>query len=312
MNTETMLMMYLADCEQRARLDWKTVKAYRCDLRQFCLFLNGRPLCRSLLEDYLTHLHAHYAPRSVRRKLASLHAFFSYLVFHERIEENPLDKIRTHFQKPLPLPRTISPARLQHFFRYLYRQADLADTPVRQMSALCNVALFELLFSTGVRISELCQLRIGDVDLLAHTLRIRGKGKKERLLSIGSPCARRALKAYHRVAHGHAQTQDFFFRNRNGRAISDQSVRLLLQNYCRTCDDHPHITPHMFRHTFASMLLEDDVDIRCIQHILGHSSITTTQIYTHVSDAKQKEILQTKNPRDRLTRSCRAAEIIDC
>ena len=104
MNTETMLMMYLADCEQRARLDWKTVKAYRCDLRQFCLFLNGRPLCRSLLEDYLTHLHAHYAPRSVRRKLASLHAFFSYLVFHERIEENPLDKIRTHFQKPLPLP----------------------------------------------------------------------------------------------------------------------------------------------------------------------------------------------------------------
>ena len=121
------------------------------------------------------------------------------------------------------------------------------------MSALCNVALFELLFSTGVRISELCQLRIGDVDLLIHTLRIRGKGKKERLLSIGSPCARRALKAYHRVAHGHAQTQDFFFRNRNGRAISDQSVRLLLQNYSRTCDDHPHITPHMFRHTYATI-----------------------------------------------------------
>ena len=95
MNTENMLMLYLAECEERRRLDRKTVKAYRCDLRQFCHFLNGRAASRTLLEDYLCRLHARYAPRSVRRKLASLHAFFSYLVFHERIEENPLDKIRT-------------------------------------------------------------------------------------------------------------------------------------------------------------------------------------------------------------------------
>ena len=90
MNTENMLMLYLAECEERRRLDRKTVKAYRCDLRQFCHFLNGRAASRTLLEDYLCRLHARYAPRSVRRKLASLHAFFSYLVFHERIEENPL------------------------------------------------------------------------------------------------------------------------------------------------------------------------------------------------------------------------------
>ncbi len=299
MITEKMLMMYLKDCEQRSRLDWKTIKAYRCDLQQFYEFLDARELDRFVLEEYLIHLHTVFSVKSVQRKLASLHAFFQYLVFYEQIEENPLDKIRTHFQKPFLLPRTIPLVQMQRFFHYLYEQITCATTPYQNKCALRNVAIFELLFSTGLRISELCDLRLKDIDLNEYTVRIYGKGKKERMLSIGSSTVRNALSAYHAIAHSHLETDAYFFLNRNGTRISDQSIRILLHRYCKE-QGSLWMTPHMFRHTFASMLLEEEVDIRYIQHILGHSSITTTQIYTHVSDHKQKEILQMKNPRDRL------------
>lgn len=301
MITETMLMMYLEDCAKRSRLDWKSVKAYRCDLRQFLLFLDGRPLNKALLEAYVRQLHLRFAPKSVMRKLASLHAFFSYLVFQELLAENPLDRIRTHFQKPLLLPRTIPWTQMQAFFRHLYRQRERAQTPYQKLCATRSIAVFEVLLSTGVRISELCALRVCDVDLQEGCLHIYGKGRKERRLPLGSSCVRNALQNYHHLAHPDAAFDDPFFINRNGSGLSDQSVRALLHRYCCDAAITPHITPHMFRHTFASLLLEEDVDIRFIQHILGHSSITTTQIYTHVSDAKQKEILRLKNPLNRLS-----------
>ena len=298
MITEEMLMMYLKECCERNRLDWKTLKAYECDLRQFYGFIGQRALCKKILEDYVATLHQLYSPRSVQRKLASLNAFFQYLVFYDIFEENPLHKIRIAFRKPQLLPRTIPLTQIQQFFHYLYERRSIAKTPYQKKYAARNIAIFELLFSTGLRISELCHIQLKDIDLRDFTLRIYGKGRKERILSIGSENTQKAILAYYQIEHSHSKPDAYLFLNRFAKPLSDQSIRMLIHQYCEQDPKKLYMTPHMFRHTFASLLLEEEVDIRYIQHILGHSSISTTQIYTHVSDRKQKEILRTKNPRD--------------
>ena len=158
----------------------------------------------------------------------------------------------------------------------------------------------ELLFSTGIRVSELCHVRDTELNLKDCYVRIYGKGAKERILQIGNPDVLHILHVYRSLFHEEITNSGFFFINRLGHPLSEQSVRLLLLHYEKTLNLPQHITPHMFRHTFATQLLEEDVDIRYIQHILGHSSITTTQIYTHISSNKQKEILCQKNPRNAL------------
>ncbi len=298
MITEEMLMMYLKECRERNRLDWKTIKAYECDLRQFYHFMAQNTLCKKLLEDYVATLHQLYSPRSVQRKLASLNAFFQYLVFYDFLKENPLHKIRITFRKPQLLPRTIPLAQIQQFFHYLYEQRSIAKTPYQKKYTTRNIAIFELLFSTGLRISELCHIRLKDLDLRDFTLRVYGKGRKERILSIGSESTQKAILAYYQMEHLYSSLDTNLFLNRFAKPLSDQSVRMLIHQYCEQNPKKSYMTPHMFRHTFASLLLEEEVDIRYIQHILGHSSISTTQIYTHVSNHKQKEILRTKNPRD--------------
>ena len=155
--------------------------------------------------------------------------------------------------------------------------------------------MIELLFSTGIRISELCNIKIENIDFKEQTLKIFGKGSKERILYIGNDHVLNILKKYNDL-NCINENQSFFFINKFGDKISEQSVRILLNKIEKELNFSIHITPHMLRHTFATKLLEKDVDIRYIQNILGHSSISTTQIYTHVTYPKQKEILINKNP----------------
>ena len=149
-----------------------------------------------------------------------------------------------------------------------------------------------------MRISELCNLKDYDLDLNERTVKIFGKGAKERLLYIGNDAVIEILKKYKKLYRNKGDDIPYFFLNKYNRKMSEQSIRILLNNLEKDLEISTHITPHMFRHTFATMLLDNDVDIRYIQKILGHSSISITQIYTHVSTAKQKEILSLKNPRN--------------
>jgi integrase/recombinase XerD len=157
----------------------------------------------------------------------------------------------------------------------------------------------ELMFATGLRVSELCRLNVADLDLVEGTVKIYGKGAKERIVQIGTPTVLTVLSEYYSCFGGRADAP--FFVNRIGTRISEQSVRSILNKYASRISGDLHVTPHMFRHSFATLLLEADVDIRYIQQILGHSSITTTQIYTHVAMAKQRTILLNKHPRNKLS-----------
>ena len=167
----------------------------------------------------------------------------------------------------------------------------------QKRNALRDAAVIELLFASGMRISELCTLKYDDVNLYDGTILIYGKGDKERRIQIGNKSVIQILKEYRSDFNPQISQCSHFFANQNGTALSDQAVRRMINKYCSLASIDMHITPHMFRHTFATSLLEADVDIRYIQEMLGHSSINITEIYTHVAVAKQKEILIAKHPR---------------
>ncbi len=292
--------IYLEYCKYRKRLDYKTLKAYRIDLKQYACYTNAFEdfFSKNILDSYLTILHKQYKPKTVKRKIASLKAFFHYLSYQEILSENPFDKLDIRFREAKLLPKTIPFHSLQTFLSTLYTQKKLAQTDYQRRCCIRDIAVIELLFATGMRICELCSLRPQNIDLENNTVRIYGKGSKERILQVGNPDVLSALKLYYETFQDDIEICGYFFVNRLCHKLSDQSVRFMINHYARLANLDQHITAHMFRHSFATLLLEQDVDIRYIQQMLGHSSISTTEIYTHVSNGKQKDILFHRHPRN--------------
>lgn len=302
-----LIEMYLEHCRIHKKLDTKTLKAYRIDLTQFATITSFRfPITKEILNDYLSILHHRFQPKTVKRKIASVKAFFRFLEFEEILECNPFSKINISFREPLRLPKTIPAPIIQKFLSTLYREKRFAKTPYQKLVIIRDIAVMELLFATGMRISELCHLKWQDIDLESGRVLIFGKGSKERILQIGNPDVLEALYSYRASTFSisenakDALTSDgnWLFLNRRHNRLSEQSVRNMICKYVHIAGITMHITPHMFRHSFATLLLEADVDIRYIQKMLGHSSINTTEIYTYVSMHKQKEILTEKHPRN--------------
>ena len=296
-NLEGNVKNYLEYCEMQKRLDGKTLKAYRIDLKQFLESMVGNKITVDLLEDYIGKLHEQFKPKTVKRKIASLKAFFHYLEYKEMIDRNPFDKIQIHFREAVMLPKTIPLSVVEKFLGTIYEEIDNARTVYQKRNALRDVAVVELLFATGMRISELCMLKKGNVDLEDGVVLIYGKGSKERRLQIGNQEVITILKKYKNDFRDEIGNCGYFFVNQSSKVLSDQAVRRMINKYATLAAIELHITPHMFRHTFATALLEADVDIRYIQEMLGHSSITITEIYTHVATSKQKDILAPKHPR---------------
>lgn len=294
---------YLYFCTNQRRLDEKTIRAYTNDLLQFKAFCQEGSLMvpRKTLESYVIGLHQRYKQKTVKRKIASLKAFYNYLEMEEKIGANPLRRIRMDFREEKVLPRTIPAVQVERLLTFMYSlQNDKDLTPWQRKNVERDLAVVELLFATGLRISELCHLRPDRVDLEQGILCIRGKGSKERYIQIANTAVLHQVKKYRAHWRKEIQTEQFFFLNRYGKRYSEQSARKMIKKYARQAGICLNITPHMFRHTFATLLLEEDVDIRYIQKMLGHSSILTTQIYTEVASRKQMEILKTKHPRNRM------------
>ena len=218
--------------------------------------------------------------------------------YQELIKENPFNKLDTRFREEKLLPKTIPFHSIQKFLSVLYEQKSLASSEYQLRCCIRDIAVIELLFATGMRISELCSLKPESIDLESGNILIYGKGAKERVIQIGNPEVISALLLYQEYFKEDIVSCGYFFVNKRKNKLSDQSVRFMINRYAEIADITQHITPHMFRHSFATLLLEQDVDIRYIQQMLGHSSISTTEIYTHVSSKKQKDILINKHPRN--------------
>lgn len=294
----TVIDAYLETCEYGKELSAHTVKAYRIDLRQFALFTRWEWADKDMLSSYIKHLNARFSPRSVKRKLASVRAFYHEMELNGVLQENPFNKVHIKIHLPQQLPRTIPDQTIRDLLQGAYD----VYVPGRD-KVLRDIFVLELLFSSGMRVSELCSLSKDRffVDDNGLRLLIYGKGRKERIVQIATPELIRLSKKYCKVYETYIHAEGALLINDRGHTLSPQSVRRIIRKYLNLINVTDNITPHMFRHTFATSLLEAGMDIRYIQSLLGHSSISTTQIYTHVASQQQTLLLAEKHPRGKMS-----------
>ena len=298
---------FLFHCRYEKNLSPKTLGAYEIDLRQFTAALapdataDVSLLGKSELRAYIQPLFERYREKTVKRKVATLKAFFGYLERDGTIESTPFRKMEVKIKETRRVPRTIPLSDVERLLKYLYGQCSAGpQSGIERFVLVRDTAVLEAIFATGARVSEVCHLRVEDVDLDDGWVRILGKGARERVVQICDPAIIAALIAYRSAREEVAPPDAYFFVNRHGRRLSEQSVRTLLRTHASRAGVDVPVRPHLLRHSVATLLLEEGVDIRHIQHLLGHSSIATTQIYTHVNARNQREVLTLKHPRRRV------------
>jgi integrase/recombinase XerC len=243
---------------------------------------------REIIRIYLRALFRSNKKSSIARKLASIRSFFQYLVRNGVISKNPAKGVATpKTERYIPVTLTIDE---------IFRMLDAPDKS--NPLGFRDQAILELLYSSGIRVGELTQLNCDDVDLELGIIKVLGKGKKERIVPIGSK-AIEAIKDYLRkrkFPSGNGIEGPLFINTRNGR-LTDRSVRRIVEKYGKKCGPGRSITPHALRHTFATHLLDAGADLRDIQELLGHVSLSTTQKYTHVSIDGLMDVYDKAHPR---------------
>lgn len=300
MNNAEQVSKYMEYCEYGKGLDGNTLKAYRIDLRQFLeeMGLNAVNAAiipgKDCLERYINILCRRYKKKTVKRKLASVKAFYNYLEEQEIIAENPFRRIKVKIKDTVLLPRIIPREEIEQLLNYMYLQKR-EDRCCRYW--LRDIAIIETFFATGARVYEISNITADSVDLNTGLIRIMGKGGKERYIQVVAIEILEILQKYYEQNSSAIKRSGFFFVNNRGNRYTEQSIRSMLKKYTKLAGIARNITPHMFRHSFATYLIEEGVDISCVQQILGHSSIKTTQIYIHVAAKKQAQILQDRHPR---------------
>ena len=275
-----------------------TIKAYAEDLRQFGEFAATQGVTdihavdAALLRSYLAAMQAQQLSRASRaRKTAVLRSFFSHLARHSLILRSPAVGLRSVKQEQ----------RLPKFLRPDEIDALLAAPDLTKPLGLRDRALLETLYASGMRAGELVTLSVTDVDYDEGVIRVIGKGDKERVTLLGRQ-AIFALQRYMRKGRPDlllqaAEDDGALFVNRYGKRLSDRGVRKLFDRYCAEASTHLKITPHVLRHTFATHLLSNGADLRLIQELLGHASVATTQMYTHVTTERLQEVYEKAHPR---------------
>lgn len=308
MTVQDAISQFLFHCQYEKNLSPKTLKAYSIDLRQFRTYLETElhltelaQIDKVALRAYIKNLFGPLAEKSVKRKVATLKALFHHLEREDEIVVNPFRKLDVRIREKKRLPRTVPLADLERLFRYLYRRKkEITDRKSEVYQILVrDIAVFEFLFATGARVAEVCNLAAADMDLRQGQARIIGKGGRERILQVFDEEVLSVIREYRSLLPKATpkSPEVHFFRNRVGNRLSEQTVRTALRKHATCAGLALAVTPHMLRHSVATLLLEEGVDIRRIQHLLGHTSITTTQIYTDILEAGQRKALANKHPR---------------
>jgi integrase/recombinase XerD len=292
---------FLHYCRDERRMSLHTVRAYRLDLDRFGEFLAIHHPSLELGNISKDHLRAyqqtlgHLRPRSVSRRMAALRSLFYYAENEKLIAISPFMGFRLRLRIGRTLPRALGHKTVERFFRILYSRP--TPTPAARLRKLRDIAVVELLFGAGLRVGEVAQLSAERIDLESDSIRVHGKGSRERLVPIVSGELKSALSDYAQTRGSVPSDVRCFFVNQSGRnRLSEDAIRRALHRLAGAAGVG-RVTPHMFRHTFATLLLDRGVDLRVIQRLLGHSSIVTTTIYAQVSERSQRKVLTSANPR---------------
>lgn len=264
-----------------------TVLNYRLDLEEYIHFIDKTPVDKAdylLLRSYLAKLrNENFKPRTLARKLASLRSFYKFLHREGLVKTNPAVLI-------------MSPKLDRRLPKFMTEEdmAKVIESPNLEMIVgKRDRAILETLYSTGIRVSELVGLNINDVDLIGNLIKVAGKGKRERLLPIGNKAVT-AIKAY---LDERGSSVAAIFLNKNGSRLTDRSIRNIINKYILQSAMAFRVSPHVFRHSFATHLLNRGADLRAVQELLGHINLSTTQIYTHVTTDRLKKVYDQAHPR---------------
>lgn len=280
-----------------------TIAAYRNDLTQFDEFIGGvgalsveggwEGLTRDHLINYILWLkEREYASATVARKVAAMKSFCQFLVRTGASDDNPAEELDSPKVKK-QLPTTLTPDEVE---RLLALPAQIGNTP----KAVRDTALLEVLYATGMRVSELASLTLDDLDLAAGTIRCTGKGSKERVMPLYAEAAH-AVQTY--LQRGRAALQGSnaeertLFLNPRGERLTRQGLWLIIKGYAKQLGLEDRVTPHTLRHSFATHMLNGGAGLREVQRLLGHANISTTQVYTHISQDRLREVYDDAHPR---------------
>ena len=297
MNFESYLKSYKIFLQTEKGLSQNTVLGYVGDVKFFLEFLSANDNVRQLTDvnydlvsDYLRHLNENnISGKSQSRIISSLRSFFKYLVLEKIITDNPM-KIIEFPKLGLHLPDVLSVEDVEKIIASI----DLS-VPLGQR----NRAILETLYGTGVRVSELVSLRLSDLFFDDGFIRVIGKGNKERLVPIGSMAVKQ-IKAYVSYYRNHVtpkkNSEDILFLNNRGGKLTREMVFIMVKQIVENAGVKKKVSPHTFRHSFATHLIQNGADIRVVQEMLGHESIVTTEIYTHIDSAKLKETIDKYHP----------------
>lgn len=294
-SVELILKQYLTFLHVERGLSLNTRQAYERDLRQLQVFLENRETdvlsCQS--NDLFVFLfqwkEQGKSPRSIARCNATLRGFFEFLLDEGKRNDNPSTYLVTP-KLNRSLPKVLSEGAMDTLLTTSGKKTDFA---------LRDLAMLEILYGSGLRVSELINLQLTDVSLDVGYVRCIGKGNKERIVPLGEP-AIRAVKSYitgPRKRLCGKKTSDFLFLNAHGRPLTRQGVSFILKEWATSRHLMRAISPHMFRHSFATHLLDHGADLRSVQELLGHADIATTQIYTHLTRKRLLDVFKKSHPR---------------
>lgn len=290
---------FLRHLELERGFSAESLRAYRNDLAQFTRYLDERGQADLATVDHLT-LRGYlagmgeqsYEHRSIARKLASVRSLYRFLHRRGEVADNPTRLLRTP-RIGRVLPNFLDEAQIDA----------LLNTPGEDWSGLRDRAMLELLYATGLRVSELVKLDLGDIELGRGTLRARGKGRKERMLPLLPPACAALQRWLNERAHPPRSknglsdaARNAVFINQRGSRLTDRSVRRLLDEYVNHAALNCKVSPHTLRHSFATHLLNHGADLRDVQELLGHAHLATTQVYTHVSTARMLDVYDHTHP----------------
>lgn len=299
------ISIYINALKTERNLTEKSTKAYYSDLSNFLSWLLDNKIDIidiTVINSYIYWLQntRKMKDTSIKRKYVTLKSFSKYLVYKKVIMNSPFENMRISFKTSKGLPKTLSSQEMLKLLKAPVEELYNLKTKFRRTICTRNLAIVELLYCVGIRIGELVKIELKDINIEEQTLLIHGKGRKDRLLYISSTDVIEILKTWLIARDNLKPNCENLFINKYGDGLSIYSIEDIYEKYRKLAGLATKSTPHHLRHTFATQLLNNGADIRAVQEILGHSSITTTQIYTEVSTERKKQVLLKFNGRNLL------------
>lgn len=271
-----------------------TINSYRIDLEEFYdFYVDLLKIDERIVSNYLEYLYSRKLNRSsIARKISSLRGFYQYLLKEGLVSVNYFREVSVP-KRNEGLPKFVRSSDIEKLFSVFDKESAIGQR---------NSLILEMLYATGVRVSELVNIKLSDINKYDKTIKILGKGRKERVVVYGSYCEK-AMELYLNSGRYELEKRGksiYLFLNKNGERLSDRYVRKIIDDVVRKCELDYHISPHTLRHTFATDMINNGADLMTVKELMGHSSVNTTGIYTHVSSERLKRVYEFAHPRSKM------------